>query len=196
MAPVSAEALIEECKVYQCEGIADVKVVVDIGAHHGHFADYIYSLYPEASIYCYEPDPDNFDVLVEKYPWACQEAVGDGFHTASFNASHDDCAFIADAKLNEPITNGIVVDVVPLWWACRNYVEVDILKVDCEGSEYDIFIDASLATMKKIRYITMEKHLWIGEEDTNNLFAKISQTHDIDRQLRGPHDDIWRCWRR
>ena len=67
---------------------------------------------------------------------------------------------------------------------------VDLLKVDCEGSEYDFLIDQDLS---KVDAIVLELHNWLDCEPSNDndgvttfpknkkwhLLEHISKTHDI-----------------
>ena len=53
--------------------------------------------------------------------------------------------------------------------------EIGLLKIDCEGAEYDFLIDADL---NKVKYIVMELHNFIGVVKQKELMAHIEQTHD------------------
>jgi len=48
----------------------------------------------------------------------------------------------------------------------------DFLKIDCEGSEYEIFKNTSPETLKKIKYITFEIHLFDNKMKKNYLWLK------------------------
>ena len=50
---------------YDSELVTQPKIVVDIGANIGAFAAYIKTKYPSTKIYCYEPDPENFNNLTK-----------------------------------------------------------------------------------------------------------------------------------
>jgi FkbM family methyltransferase len=52
--------------------------------------------------------------------------------------------------------------------------EIGLLKVDCEGAEYDFLIDADL---NKVKYIVMELHNFLGEVKQKELMTHIEQTH-------------------
>lgn len=53
--------------------------------------------------------------------------------------------------------------------------EIGLLKIDCEGAEYDFLIDADL---NKVKYIVMELHNFIGVVKQRELMAHIEQTHN------------------
>lgn len=50
----------------------------------------------------------------------------------------------------------------------------DFLKIDCEGSEYEIFKNTSSETLKKIKYIVFEIHLFNNKMKKNYLWLKKS----------------------
>jgi FkbM family methyltransferase len=53
--------------------------------------------------------------------------------------------------------------------------EIGLLKIDCEGAEYDFLIDSDLS---KVKYIVMELHNFIGVVKQRELMTHIEQTHD------------------
>jgi FkbM family methyltransferase len=63
--------------------------------------------------------------------------------------------------------------------------EVAVLKIDCEGGEYDIFEGITIENLKKIRYITGEFHK-ASAAAYGKLLAKLSFTHNI--HVFGAHD--------
>jgi FkbM family methyltransferase len=52
--------------------------------------------------------------------------------------------------------------------------EVGLLKIDCEGGEYDFLINAELSNVK---YIVGEFHNFLGKEKQDLLFGHITKTH-------------------
>lgn len=48
----------------------------------------------------------------------------------------------------------------------------NFLKIDCEGGEYEIFKNTSSKTLKKIKYIAFEIHLFDNEMKKNYLWLK------------------------
>lgn len=53
--------------------------------------------------------------------------------------------------------------------------EVGLLKVDCEGSEYEFLMNCDLANIK---YIVMELHNFLGQHKQKELCAWIEKTHN------------------
>jgi FkbM family methyltransferase len=135
--------------------------VLDLGANIGLFSAFMASRVPVASVVSYEPDPDNLDLLRSNLSrcgrigeWRIVEAcagASDGtvsFITGDFGESRvvDD----ADAAATTTLPR---VDVFP------DLAETDWLKLDIEGSEWDIIGDARFAGTP-VRALAMEYHPW------------------------------------
>ena len=52
---------------------------------------------------------------------------------------------------------------------------IDFLKLDIEGSEYDVFKDASW--LNKVKIISMELHKSIDNKDTQDILTKLKQNN-------------------
>lgn len=69
----------------------------------------------------------------------------------------------------------------------------DFLKIDCEGSEYEILKNTSSETLKKIKYIAFEIHLFDNKMKKNYLWLKkiLLKNKFVLRELDNPvHDYI------
>lgn len=120
------------------------KHVVDLGANSGISAIYLNSLFPEATVHCYEPDPHTFSQLQLNTSgisniFGHQEVVSD-------KKGHIE--FLADPKSN--VTSSLIRRnnrQVPISVKTRCLYSVlekigapiDLLKVDIEGSEEIVF---------------------------------------------------------
>jgi FkbM family methyltransferase len=143
-------------------------VVIDVGANIGVFAAFAASRAPEVKVYAYEPFPGNVEWLqrnmkesglanvniraeamagaqgervLHVYPesWifhslVTEEGAGEG-HDISVR-----CLTLDDALDAEGIA------------------QCDLLKLDCEGSEYEILQGCSPAALKRVRRIVGEYH--------------------------------------
>jgi FkbM family methyltransferase len=150
-------------------------IIMDIGANIGCFAVYA-GLKGFKKIYCYEPESSNFDLL-------------------KINASHlDNCELINKALLSSYSSDDEIDFYIPKsrknMGSCSAYIkggrdkvsvstinfknELDrikpnIIKMDCEGAEYDLLMTELPDCVKKI---TMEIHL--NKKDwRNNLAPKL-----------------------
>lgn len=134
------------------------KTIVDIGANIGLFSQMAGELFPEAKIHAYEPNPRLQKYLdqnlkkvgVEFFP----EAVGAFSGMGHSLETGDSRTGIFQKGGNTPIVAfSTVVE--------RIGGEIDLLKLDCEGGEWDIFENA--VPFQKVRIIRMEYHLVDGK---------------------------------
>ncbi len=139
------------------KGISNVTSIVDIGANQGLFAIAARTYFPHASISCYEPNKQLEAILTnnteELNAIAYYEAVTKDnckvkleFRESSLHTTtqHSEEGIIKGTALREIIN--------------RAGGKIDILKMDCEGGEWEIFEDES--SFRQIQGITMEYHLW------------------------------------
>lgn len=140
--------------------LPEVRTILDIGANVGFFSIAARARYPRAIIHAYEPNPRVLPFLrtnasglgIEVYP----EAVGaqSGFaDIVDFGESNQARTRVAD---NGEIPLASFDAAVQ-----RLGGSVDLLKLDCEGAEWDLFQLAG--AWKHIRNVRMEYHLFRGE---------------------------------
>lgn len=183
------QELLRECRFYHIDMIENVRVIFDIGANTGAFVQFAKQLYPDAIIEAFEPDPANFSQLVDVLPSAKRVGVLDAVGEAEF--------FNGDNELSRIGVGGpIVVPTTTLAIEAELYDTIDILKCDCEGSEYAIFLSTPREVMEKIRYLTMEFHDWRGPEQKRALLNKLRETHNMHSVERPPYEAIWHGWRK
>lgn len=147
-------------------------VVVDIGANAGYFDLILLSKISDAKIFAYEPMPANAKLLgdtikennLETSITLFQKAVtgkpqgnltlyvedaADSTVVASvfsdFNQSNEQKVSVPCVSLTEIIEG-------------NQLTSIDILKVDCEGSEFDIFYNTSPELIKRASIIAVEVH--------------------------------------
>ncbi|QQL48506.1 FkbM family methyltransferase [Mucilaginibacter ginkgonis] len=138
------EIFIDGC--YDTTKLGAKPVIVDIGANSGMFAIRMKQLYPDATIYCFEPFEENFEHLLQ--------------NTSQFNGVTCYKKGVAANTRSEklyihginPGAHSIYEEVVPHHAQVANVdlvsineiqdltgiTRADFLKVDCEGAEYEI----------------------------------------------------------
>jgi FkbM family methyltransferase len=159
------------------------KVIVDAGANIGAFSLYAARRAPVARIVALEPFPTTHarlrahierNGLTERVacrPWALAGRRGRRF-------------MIVDASLpsqwrnltapEDPNGEAMPVEAVTLSdvWQREGLDQVDLLKIDIEGSEHEVFLNTPDEVLKTIRNIGMEYH---DNAPKSRLFGRLSE---------------------
>jgi FkbM family methyltransferase len=141
------------------------RTIVDIGAHLGSFAVYAANCCPDARIYCYEPEQRNFDLLkhniginefqerVFTFPFAVGSEIGQrelAIDRSLSNSFH----IISDEAARQTVDCTTLKQI----FADHQLESIDLLKINCEGAEYEIIKSCSPAEFERIGNIRLEYH--------------------------------------
>jgi FkbM family methyltransferase len=168
-------------------------VIFDVGAHRGESIDFFRSIYPQSTIYTFEPNPDNFEELLIKtssyenvFPFNL--AFGNSNSYATFykqdishlggllpinKKSKDSLGYAKKAK-NE----GVKVAVNKLDTFCGEHSVslIDILKIDTQGYEYEV-LQGAKQRLSNTKCVTVEISLYDFYESRNRSpLLNIEQT--------------------
>jgi FkbM family methyltransferase len=169
-------------KVYELEGyeINDTDLVVDIGANIGVFAVYAADQARNGKVLAFEPFPANADflrrnVLESKLSNTVtfQKAVASTNETRQLTVSEEWIKHSLQTEMRGTTKTSVIdIECITLDEVLRGEKACDLLKIDCEGSEYEIFYTSSPETIKKIRRIVGEYHE-VDANERNGLSLKI-----------------------
>lgn len=144
------------------------KVILDIGANIGAISVLMAILYPDAKIFAFEPVKENFNILLmniaeynnivafnfalgdrneKRHILQSSDALNHGGH--SFNAQGCNPLALAesvDVKNINEVIEGIGLE------------NIDLIKIDCEGSEAEILMGLDDAKLEKVGMILGEMH--------------------------------------
>jgi len=142
--------------------------IIDIGAGIGDFTVFAAKAAPFGRVLAFEPLPDSFNLLVDNLgrngctnvrtePTAVGSRSGPLFIGS---VSGDPLQATADASRRGH--GAIAVPCVSLEEIMAgSFTEVcDLLKMDCEGAEFDILLGSPAATLQRIRRFVLEYHDW------------------------------------
>jgi FkbM family methyltransferase len=173
------------------------KVIFDIGGNIGITSIYLASVFPDATIYTFEPLKENFEILqknASQFKNIKVFNVGLGAENGSFkvylsddNENYGGVSFYSEVEgnLSESFSEcevkniNVVVDELGI-------STVDLIKIDTEGAEYDILTSLKYEFLKKTSWITGELH---GNRDfellnyLTNIGFSISLNKNIDNRL-------------
>jgi len=147
--------------------IGEVRTVLDIGANIGVSAVYLATLFPRARVFAFEPSPDNIGMLQRNTkPLARIEAVpvalGERDGTLEFFSSEAAANFGGFSRFEAGSDTGRKT-AVPLRHAGTQLAELgvagaDVIKIDVEGSEWEILSVLGDEFLSRTKYIAGELH--------------------------------------
>jgi FkbM family methyltransferase len=157
--------------------------VVDIGANAGFFNVLLLSRLPKARIFAYEPMPGNiakFSETISRNPSMqgirlFQKAVTgkpiDALDLYTEDAADHTVVSSVFSSFNPLNSKKITVPAQSLTALIeeQGLTTIDLLKLDCEGSEYDILYHTDPALLTRARMLVIEVHQI--DEDRNNVAA-------------------------
>ena len=139
---------------------AQIRTIVDVGANIGVFSLWASILFPASQLFAFEPNHTLIDVFkqnmagIDSYellPMALSDTDGNAF--LDISGSHTE-AYLTASHNSGP--DQINCDVMALdTFSKRLQAPIDLLKLDCEGSEYAILFNSNLSG---IRFIVGELH--------------------------------------
>jgi len=175
------EIFMDECYLAGLErDISPEATVVDIGANAGYFSLFAAAKFPHSRIFSYEPVPVNYaqlqhnrDLNSSKHIKCYSQAVAGGSGEISLSFDTSD-SFTTSATMFKPTNVGeksLRVPCVSLQTVMdeNGITKCDLLKMDCEGAEYDILYNCPGDYLQRIDQIAMEVHR--GEKENQNIDA-------------------------
>jgi len=152
------------------------KVVVDIGAHIGGTS--ILAARLGAKVYAYEPEKENFKLLKENIKLNNLENKIDCFQKGvgipGKRKLYLDPKNSGNATLESSNNRTQEVEIITIQHVFKDIPYCDLLKIDCEGAEYEFIKDVPF---EKVKQISMELHKGNQKEIIDYLkqFYKVSQ---------------------
>lgn len=181
---------------------SSIKTVVDIGANVGYFSLFVLTQNKSARVFAFEPMPNNFKQLsayrkenASLALTAFNVAVGDKKGSIHLNYDESDSFTTAASILDvEGQPNQIEVPTTTLQAIFdENNIDVlDFLKLDCEGSEYNILYSASPELLKKVRIMSMETHVGKGKNENQPALVKFLKGQGFEVAEAGANVWAWR----
>lgn len=148
----------------------DIKIIWDIGANIGVWIEIVQQLFPQAQIHAIEPDPTNYKILESNFSNNSNiilhnTGVYYGIHEGvSMNVSGDPNigGYMFSALSSNhlgPYTENVVHNSIIFHMQDLEEIftiPADLVKIDIEGSEYNVIENSSL--LKKCRFLLLEFH--------------------------------------
>ena len=143
------------------------EVILDIGGNIGITTIHFINLFPNSKIYIVEPMKENYNLLVKN--------IAPYKNIKAFNIGLGNINGIFPIYNNDYLTNkgsfSLYINNIPehqigmvsiqdiMFFLNQNNIDkIDLIKVDCEGAEYDILTSLSKDILKNVKWILGEFH--------------------------------------
>lgn len=174
--------------------------VLDIGAHIGLFSMYVRCLNDNVKIFAYEPDSENFAAMKKHF---AENHIRDIFpkNTAVAAKDGETVLFLSEDSHNHSIfnffekeTKHVKVPAVSMNkiferdFARQGVDFCDLVKMDCEGAEFEILVSMGPDLFKKTGAFYIEYHEYSEGKKKEDL-VKILQKHGFKTRVSGSRHD-------
>ena len=180
---------------YCIESFEKGDVVIDIGAHCGYFGKLCLDKRSK-NVFLYEPDEQNYNILLKNLSsydgWSAN-------NIAVWKEETDDLPFHTYSEYKNTGLNSVFkspyiepseirkVKSVSLDSILSSFDRVKLLKIDAEGSEYDILMNSTL--ISKVEMIVGEYHNDLTDRTLEDL-SKFLQSNNFDIDKVVPTNDM------
>jgi FkbM family methyltransferase len=166
-------------------------VIVDIGGNAGYFNMMLFSQIDSAKVIAYEPIPENCKLFQENVK---RNSIMTGkvnvYNMAVAGTPVGEISIYKEVENDNSVTasvfndfskdnfNVIKVKAITLEQIIEsNKLEsIDLLKLDCEGSEYPIIYETSKQTWDKVKMVYMEDHPLDKDKRNHNSAVSFLQS--------------------
>ncbi|HEV8486979.1 MAG TPA: FkbM family methyltransferase [Blastocatellia bacterium] len=145
---------------------AELRTVVDVGSTVGSFAVWAARRCPGARVIAVEPNPQVYPFLLDNIARnglservvAIEVALGKSNGSAAIE--DDDAISTLVRVVPETVGRGAVVTMLTIdeLFRSNRLDHCDLLKLDCEGGEYDILLNASPDVLRSLDTVVCEYH--------------------------------------
>lgn len=155
------------------------EVIIDAGANIGFFSILMKNRFPGAKIICIEPDTENCEVLKKNLnPYKNVEIVNAGLWNSltkltvldKYNAGYS--AMVVE---EDPIDGKVDAITMDSLMKAHGLEQVDILKIDIETSEKELFSNNYEQWLPRVRMIIIELHDWLKPGCSRMFFEAINK---------------------
>jgi len=177
----------------------DNDIVMDIGAHVGVFSIYLAKKFPFIKIYSYEPIPENYENLAKnieinnvKNITIFNKAITGDRRTLDmsmhFINTGGATAQLKNIKLPEHSYYNVESLTLDDIFETQNIKKCKLLKIDCEGSEYEILFNSK--ELRNIEYLSGEFHI---NEYLKNKDYSIEKLYEYCKKYIKPKNITYTC---
>jgi len=178
--------LIEEYKTKNFQ-IKNNDIIIDVGAHIGLFSLYASQFCKSGSIYSFEPVKENYQLFLENTRINNLKQIKP-FNLAVSNSNSDVTLYLNEDESGHSMfsesSKTITVKSISLQqiFDDNQIKNCNFLKLDCEGTEYEILENLPISYFNKIEKIIIEYHMADTHPELLSKLKKllISQNYNIE----------------
>lgn len=168
-----------------------LSVIFDVGGYTGDFAEMIRTKYG-CGIHIFEPVSEHFKRIVERFKhdpmyWPYDIALGSSDREGHiFLNTNSSSMFIGSGT-----TESVKVRDIAKFIGAFKFFHIDLLKLNCEGSEYEILDRIyDMKWIENVKQIVVQFH-GIGKDIKQSDYEdRLSLTHECKYR-----DDHWQWWK-
>ena len=147
--------------IQACFADLPMTCIFDVGANIGQSAEFFHSRHPQANIHCFEPAPESFEQLKNRFSsnplvrvnnLGVSDRIGETSFTSSGTSTMNRICRAGDGNITVKTT-----DLVS-YCKSNNINQIDYLKIDTEGNEINV-INGMQEIMSTISFIETEASL-------------------------------------
>ena len=162
----------------------NAKTIIDIGANIGTCTIFMSYMFPKAKIYSFEPDSSTFKLLKTNIELnhrpnitLINQAVSNkSGHTAFYSCQASGLSSLSKTLLPYKVNKtNVALTTIPDLMMKYDIKNIDILKIDAEGAEFDILLKTPHFPFKPIKEIILEYHDRLTSHHHEELVEKLHQ---------------------
>jgi FkbM family methyltransferase len=174
-------------KDYNIEVPFEPKVIIDLGANVGFASIFFASRFPNARIFSIEPDEQNF-LTAQKNTAPYKNITltrGAVWHKPELinlvDKGQGEAAYMIEAGAGEHTVRAYTMEEI---MSLMNITQIDILKIDIEGSEKEIFEHGAENWVPSAKIIIVETHDRFKKGTSKAIFNVIGK-YDFSLEVSG-----------
>jgi len=157
------------------------KIILDLGANIGLASIYYSRKYPQAKIFAVEPEKSNYQLLVKNTAHnpnitCLNYGIWNRVTNLEIKAGYDNWGFRTEEVdyENADTIQAISIDKIMEDYSLK---QIDILKIDIEGSEKELFQKNVEKWLPKTKAIIIELHDQIKKDCSKSIFKALENYH-------------------
>jgi len=180
-------------------GLTEGRVVLDVGGDTGDWAMALYDRYTP-QLYIFEPNPRSVEALRARFTGSTARILPFGLGASNQTCQLSDDGMgssVYDASRNYHVTNKFDIEIrdVHAVFAELELDEVDLIKINIEGGEYDLLprlIETGL--ISRCRIVRVQFHDWYPNAFAlrRKIVKQLARTHEVEWS----YPMVWESWKR